>query len=195
MQREARRSGQPPSRSWMLAGCGSSTSPRPSVSTSAWRLRPLIFCPHRSRAGRPVSVVLTLWLSIIAAEGWRRARPPRDLPSRARGLSAQSARRHARRRTSGRSSPRRQVARHQSPRAACPHDIEDAIDDFPHRPLARPAHRAGLRQVRRDYPPLCVGQIGLVSGNGAAMLLSSGRCPHGESKVGSRTPSESRRAP
>ncbi len=41
MQREARRSGPPPSRSWMLAGCGSSTRPRPSVSTSAWRLRPL----------------------------------------------------------------------------------------------------------------------------------------------------------
>ena len=76
--------------------------------------------------------------------------------------------------------PRRQVARHQSPRAACPHDIEDAIDDFPHRPLARPAHRAGLRQVRRDHAPLCVGQIGLVSRDVAAMLLSSGRCPHGE---------------
>jgi hypothetical protein len=29
---------------------------------------------------------------------------------------------------------------------------------------------------------LCVGQIGLVSGDGAAMLLSSGRRPHGESK-------------
>jgi hypothetical protein len=45
MRREARRSGPPPSRSWMLAGCGSSTSPRPSVSTSAWRLRPLVFFP------------------------------------------------------------------------------------------------------------------------------------------------------
>jgi len=45
MRREARRSGPPPSRSWMLAGCGSSTRPRPSVSTSAWRLRPLIFFP------------------------------------------------------------------------------------------------------------------------------------------------------
>src|SRR5215468_12285230 len=37
--------------------------------------------------------------------GWRRARPVGDLPSQARGLSVQSARRRARRRTSGRSSP------------------------------------------------------------------------------------------
>src|SRR6186997_2798659 len=35
MRREMRRSGPPPSRSWTLAGCGSSTRPRPSVSTSA----------------------------------------------------------------------------------------------------------------------------------------------------------------
>ena len=53
----------------------------------------------------------------------------------------------------------------------------------------------GLRQLRRDYAPLCVGQIGLVSGDGAAMLLSSGRRPHGKSKVGSRNPLESRWAP
>jgi hypothetical protein len=39
---------------------------------------------------------------------------------------------------------------------------------------ARPADRAGLRQVRRHDAPLCVGQIGLVSDDGAAMLLSSG---------------------
>ena len=52
-----------------------------------------------------------------------------------------------------------------------------------------------LRQVRRDHAPLCVGQIGLVSGDNAAMLSSSSWRPHGESKAGSRTPSESRRAP
>ena len=91
--------------------------------------------------------------------------------------------------------PWRQVVRQQPPRAARPHDIEDAVDDLAHRPLARPARRAGLRQVRRDHAPLCVGQIGLVSGDGAAMLLSSGWRPHGESKVGSRNPLESRRAP
>ena len=38
-------------------------------------------------------------------QGWRRARPVRDPPSRARGLFVQSARRRARRRTSGKSSP------------------------------------------------------------------------------------------
>jgi len=84
--------------------------------------------------------------------------------------------------------PWRQVVRQQAPRAAGPHDIEYPVDDLAHRPLARPAHRAGLRQVRRDHAPLCVGKIGLVSGDRAAMLLSSGRRPHGESKVGSRNP-------
>ncbi len=82
-----------------------------------------------------------------------------------------------------------------APRAARPHDIEDAVYDLAHRPLPRPARRAGLRQVRSDHAPLCVGKIGLVSGDGAAMLLSSGRRPHGESKVGSRNPLESLQAP
>src|SRR6202045_3415154 len=91
--------------------------------------------------------------------------------------------------------PRRQILRQQAPRAARPHDIEDAVDDLAHRPLARPARCAGLRQVRRDHAPLRVGQIGLVSRDGAAMLLSSGWCPHGESKVGWRNPLESWRAP
>src|SRR6516164_8577069 len=79
--------------------------------------------------------------------------------------------------------PRRQIARHQPPRAACPHHVKYPIDDLAHRPLARPARRAGLRQVWRDDAPLCVGQIGLVSCDGAAILLSSGRRPHGESKL------------
>src|SRR6516165_10092996 len=34
---------------------------------------------------------------------------------------------------------------------------DDPSDDLAHRPLARPARRAGLRQVRRDDAPLCVG--------------------------------------
>ena len=60
--------------------------------------------------------------------------------------------------------------------------------DLNHRRLARPARGAGLRQVRRNHTPLSVGQIGLVSRDGAAMLLSSDWRPHGESEVGSRKP-------
>ena len=41
---------------------------------------------------------------------------------------------------------------------------------------------------------LSFGQIGLVSRDGAAMLLSSGWRPHGESNVGWRSPLEPRRA-
>ena len=42
--------------------------------------------------------------------------------------------------------------------------------------------------MRRDHAPLSVGQIGLVSGDGAAMLLSSGRHPHGGSKLVRESP-------
>jgi hypothetical protein len=52
---------------------------------------------------------------------------------------------------------------------------------------------AGLLSGARDHAPLCVGEIGLVSDDGAAMLLSSSRRPHDESQVGSRNPLESRR--
>jgi hypothetical protein len=45
------------------------------------------------------------------------------------------------------------------------------------RPVAQ-----GFGKVRRDHAPLGVGQIGLVSRDGAAMLQSGGRRPHGESK-------------
>jgi transposase len=56
--------------------------------------------------GPPASVVLAPWQSMIAAEGLA-SRPTRSrLPSRARGLSVQSARRRARRQTSGKSSPK-----------------------------------------------------------------------------------------
>ena len=41
--------------------------------------------------------------------------------------------------------PWRQVARHRPPRAACPRHVEYSVDDLAHRPLARPARRAGRR--------------------------------------------------
>src|ERR1700674_1053578 len=40
--------------------------------------------------------------------------------------------------------PWRQVLWQQPPRAARPHDIEDAVDDLAHRPDPRPARCAGL---------------------------------------------------
>jgi hypothetical protein len=90
--------------------------------------------------------------------------------------------------------PWRQVVRQQPPWAARSHHVEYPIYDLAHRPGPWPARCAGLRQVRRNHPPLSVGQIGLVSGDGTAMLLSSGWRPHGESKVGWRNCLESRRA-
>ena len=90
--------------------------------------------------------------------------------------------------------PWRKVARQQTPWTSRPHHIEDAVDDLAHRPSARPARGAGLRQVRRDHAPLRVSQVRLVSRDGAIMMLSSGWRPHGESKVGWRNALESRRA-
>src|ERR1019366_8911665 len=100
-----------------------------------------------------------------------------------------TAHRRARRRTSGELSPMAASVRQQAPRAAGPRDIEDAVDDLAHRPLARPACHTGLWQVRRrDHAPLYVRQIGLVSADNAAMLSSSSWRPHGESKLVQETP-------
>lgn len=43
--RDCLSSGTAPSRSWTSAGCTGSSSARPSVSTMAWRLRPITFLP------------------------------------------------------------------------------------------------------------------------------------------------------
>ena len=65
---------------------------------------------HRNR-DPPASVVLTVWLSMIAAEGLV-SRPTRSRSAiRARGLCVQIAHRRAKRRTSGKSSPIRRGAR------------------------------------------------------------------------------------
>jgi hypothetical protein len=130
---------------------------------------------------------------LLAKTRWMKGKMRRETPSRARGLSVQSTRRRARRRTSGKSYPMVASRSAAAATGSRPHDIEDAVDDLAHRPRARPARCAGLRQVRCDHAPLSAGQIALVSGDGAAMLLSSSWRPHAESKVGSRNPLESRR--
>jgi hypothetical protein len=112
----------------------------------------------------------------------------RALPSRARSSYAQSARHRARQQTSDKSSPMAASLPAAGATSSLPYDIKDAVQDLAHRPLARPARRAGLRQARRDHAPLHTGPIGLVSLDGAAMLLSSGRRPHSEIPVGSRNP-------
>ena len=116
----------PPSRSWILAGCGSSTRPRPSVSTSAWitsvdllssivsawpaglgGLGALAVDDCRRRAGvapdpfairHHECVVYPFKASVVAPDG----EPAVNRP------------------------PWWQVVRQQPPRAARPHDIEDA---------------------------------------------------------------------
>lgn len=58
-----------PSRSWTLAGWTTTVSSSPSVSTRMCRLRPLTFLPPSYPWGPPCSVVLTDWLSMMAALG------------------------------------------------------------------------------------------------------------------------------
>ena len=83
--------------------------------------------------------------------------------------------------------PGRQVRRHQPPGAACPHHVEDAVDDLAHRPGSGPPRRTRTRQKRLNDPPLLVGQIALVTSRLPAMLLSGGRGPHVESRSGVAT--------
>src|SRR5918998_336037 len=57
------------SASWMLAACTTTPSSSPSVSTATWRLRPLRRLAASQPRGPPLSVVFTLWVSMIAAVG------------------------------------------------------------------------------------------------------------------------------
>src|SRR5207344_2940453 len=55
----------------MLAACTCTASNKPSVSVTMWRFRPFTFLPASNPHGPPLSVVFTLWLSMIPAEGVR----------------------------------------------------------------------------------------------------------------------------
>ena len=74
--RNERNSGTAPCGSWILAGCTWTASRKPSVSVTMWRLRPLMRLPASMPRGPPLSVVGTLWLSMMPTEGTR-LRPAR----------------------------------------------------------------------------------------------------------------------
>jgi hypothetical protein len=65
---------------------------------------------------------------------------------------------------------------------------------FPKPAIARIGHSRGrpialgFNRCGRDHTPLRVGQVGLVSGGDAAMLLSSSWRPHGVSKIAKNSP-------
>jgi hypothetical protein len=76
------RSGRP-SASWMSAACTTTPSNSPSVSTATWRLRPFSRFAAPQPRGPPLSVVLTLWVSTIAAVGLAsRPAPSRSMTTR-----------------------------------------------------------------------------------------------------------------
>jgi hypothetical protein len=55
--------------------------------------------------------------------------------------------------------PRRQIMGQQSPGAATAQDIENSIQDFPHRVTPRPAPLLGSRQVRCEQLPCSIRHI------------------------------------
>src|SRR4051794_18831208 len=58
--------------------------------------------------------------------------------------------------------PRRQVVRQQTPRHPGSQKIEDGIDQFPSRGLARASARFRLGDQRRDQRPLPIRQVGRI---------------------------------
>src|SRR6266851_3479696 len=89
--------------------------------------------------------------------------------------------------------PGRKVARQQPPSAAGAHHVKDAVNDLAHRPRSGSAFRPRFREMRFNHTPLLICQIALVTLVLAAMLLSSGRGPHGESGLVSATSLKSHR--
>ncbi len=69
-----------------------------------------------------------------------------------------------------------------APRTAAAHDVENAVDDLAQRPTARAADALGGRQIRLDHALFLIGHIALVAQTVAAIVLTGGWGPHGNSE-------------
>src|SRR4051812_31133942 len=166
----------------MSAGCGSRISPRPSVSTMTWRLRPFTFLPASKPRGPPLSVVLTDWLSSTAALG-EASRPTRSRSAMTRRwfmVSNKPVSRHC---------PNQRYtvvlggkSLEQSPSPPAPQHVEDRVHHLAQRPFSWPPPLVRFGHERLDQSPLRIGQIRFVTQPVAAMLPPSGRGPHRVSK-------------
>src|SRR3954452_19435646 len=154
----------------------------PSVSTAMCRLRPFSRLAASQPRGPPLSVVFTLWVSMMAAVGLG----SRPAPSRSmtriwwRMLSHTPSRRKARiTHIATDSLPRRECRRERQmpPLAAGPHEVEQPVQQAPH--VGRPRMTSGLgsRNERFEQAVLFVAQglTGPVIPNQHASL----RRPHG----------------
>src|SRR5215203_3863807 len=158
----------------------------PSVSTAMCRLRPFSRFAASQPRGPPLSVVFTLWVSMIAAEGLA----SRPAPSRSRTtkwwrmLSHTPSRRKARiypyTVRQGGGGRWRQVP----PLAAGAHEVEEAVQQVPHVRASRPPSRPGGRDQRFQKPELIVRQC-LAGAEIPDQRAISGR-PHGGLQAGNR---------
>ena len=116
---------------------------KPCVSVTMWRLRPLMRLAASTPRGPPLSVVGTLWLSMMPADGVAR----RPSASEQRHQTSVDLRAMSHRRASGRNSlarsKRRKLPRQEAPLTARRQQIENSVDDRAQIALARPPRRRG----------------------------------------------------
>ena len=116
---------------WILAGCASSTRPRPSVSTSAWRLRPLDLLARIVAAGATslgrldaLAVDNRAARAGLASDPLAIGHDQRVIDLLKETVVAELGEPAIDR------APRWQIAWQQAPRAASPHHVENAVDDL-----------------------------------------------------------------
>ena len=136
-----------PSRSWMPAEWTTAAMTIPSVSTTRCRLRPLTFLNASLPCGPPCSVVLTLWLSMIAHAGalLPAGSPVADLGAQGVVDLRPSAVVAPLAEVVVAGAPGGQVVGHHPPGAAAAEDVEDAVEDLAELDRARPAPGLGRR--------------------------------------------------
>lgn len=89
--------------------------------------------------------------------------------------------------------PWRKAVRQKPPRTTCPQQIENGLDDLPHRPTPSPSALARRGQIRLDQMLFCIGKIASIAKLCAAMMRAGGRVPHDSFQGRCRNPPESYR--
>ena len=148
---------------------------RPSVSTRAWRLRPLTFFPAfpgsgfaGPRTGSPARPAGLGSLDALAVDDRRRGAGLATGPlavGHDQGVvdPLEQTAVAPRREPAVDRAPRREVRWQKAPGDPAAHDIEDGVDDLAQRPGARPASPMGRRQKGLNHAPFRIAQVALVA--------------------------------
>src|SRR6516165_10156276 len=157
----------PPSRSWMSAACTMACIKRPCVSTRMCRFLPLIFCPHRSRAGRCKAPFFSAFHALAVDDRGRRGSLAlrafatfdieRVMDAIERAVPAPQIEIIVQGRAW------RQVFWNRAPLAARAQDVHQTVSNLAQVHRALITTRLGRREAWLDQRPLRIGQVAWIA--------------------------------